>query len=87
MSIMVDPVTAKPCAAARGSSQAGCAGHDWRAGLERLRGAYADASIDGYAKDFRLFESWCAALGHSALPTTPGTIAAYLATDASSMRL
>jgi integrase/recombinase XerD len=61
-----------------GLAHADNAAPDWHAGHERLRGAYADTSINGYAKDYRLFETWCAANRLGALPATPETIAAYL---------
>jgi integrase len=49
---------------------------DWRTGLERLRGAYADVSLRECAKAFRLFEAWCRRRGRCALPASPETVAA-----------
>lgn len=51
---------------------------DWQTALERLRGAYADTTISGYGKDFRLFENWCAQNELCALPTEPATLERYL---------
>lgn len=51
---------------------------DWRAALERLRGAYAETTIDGYGRDFALFESWCRAREVSWLPASPEVIESYL---------
>lgn len=32
---------------------------DWNVALKRLRGVYADATIEGYRSDFALFVGWC----------------------------
>lgn len=54
------------------------AGQDWLRALERLRGAYADSTIVTCAKNFTLFERWCAARGQVALSPTPQTVAEYV---------
>ncbi|WP_338608838.1 site-specific integrase [Pelagibacterium nitratireducens] len=51
---------------------------DWQTVLERLRGAYADTTISGYGKDFRLFAAWCAQKDLCALPADPQTLERYL---------
>jgi integrase len=48
---------------------------DWRQGLDRLRGAYADVSLLECAKAFRLFEAWCRGHGRCALPASAETMA------------
>ena len=51
---------------------------DWQRALERLRGAYAETTISGYGKDFRLFADWCAQNNLCALPADPATLERYL---------
>jgi integrase len=52
---------------------------DWRRGLERLRGAYADVSIEDCAAGFRLFERWCEREGRRALPASSETVETAIA--------
>ncbi|TBW32954.1 integrase [Siculibacillus lacustris] len=51
---------------------------DWMAALLRLDGAYSENTLRGYRADFRTFEAWCNANGHTALPAAPETVAAFL---------
>lgn len=48
---------------------------DWEAGLERLRGAYADRTLEECAYEFRRFRVWCRRVGACPLPAEPETIA------------
>jgi site-specific recombinase XerD len=41
----------------------------------------AAATRRAYRSDFRIFEAWCRGRGVSALPATPETVAAFLASD------
>lgn len=61
-------------------------GHDWRGALEYLRGAYADTSINGYARDFALFVTWCNEQGCCPLPASPQTLARYLDDNIATLR-
>ena len=65
------------------SPQADC---DWRRALEELRGAYADTSIDGYARDFGLFVTWCTEQGCFPLPASSETLARYLDENIATLR-
>jgi integrase/recombinase XerD len=47
---------------------------DWRLGLERLRGAYADGSIRACWVSFRKFELWCEREGRCPLPASSETV-------------
>ena len=54
--------------------------------IETVR-AYAEAekavnTRRGYSSDWAIFRAWCATKGHAALPATPGTVAAFLASQA-----
>lgn len=51
---------------------------DWRDGIERLRGAYADGSLEDCARSFRLFERWCEQAGRCALPASCETVIAAM---------
>lgn len=53
-------------------------GYAWRGALEELRGAYAETSINGYARDFALFVTWCNEQECCPLPASPQTLARYL---------
>src|SRR5664279_6207856 len=55
---------------------------DWREAISRLDGAYSENTLRGYRADFALFEDWCRRTGRSALPTSPETVAAFVAHDA-----
>jgi integrase/recombinase XerD len=55
---------------------------DWRQAISRLDGAYSENTLRGYRADFALFEDWCRRTGRSALPTSPETVAAFVAHDA-----
>jgi site-specific recombinase XerD len=46
------------------------------------RASKSPATKAAYESDFRIFEAWCRARGLSALPATPATVAAFLATQA-----
>jgi site-specific recombinase XerD len=54
----------------------------WRSEIERLRGAYADTTLQGYRSDFAAFERWCVETGAEMLPATPETVGHFLAADA-----
>lgn len=60
--------------------------YDWQSALEELRGAYADTSIDGYARDFGLFVPWCKERGYCPLPASPQTLARYLDENIATLR-
>lgn len=51
---------------------------DWRAALRRMKGAYADRTIEGYTSDFALFASWCAENDEVAVPASPELVSRYL---------
>ncbi len=55
---------------------------DWRSAIDRLDGAYSENTLRGYRADFALFEDWCRRTGRNALPTSPETVAAFVAHDA-----
>lgn len=61
-------------------------GYDWRGAVENLRGAYAETSINGYARDFALFIIWCNEQGCSPLPASPETLARYLDENIATLR-
>lgn len=52
--------------------------YDLRAAFERMRGAYADTTIDGYTRDFSLFVEWCRTEELAAIPVHPDTLERYL---------
>lgn len=54
---------------------------DWTSELDRMRGAYADKTINGYYSDFKLFENWCQSHGRIALPASEETIVRFLDTE------
>jgi integrase len=54
-------------------------GHDWRAALARLDGAYSESTLRGYRSDFARFAAWCDSLDRIALPASPETVAAFVA--------
>lgn len=55
---------------------------EWRGEIERLEGAYSDATLRSYRADFAIFERWCAMNGLAALPSDPETVAEFIAADA-----
>jgi integrase/recombinase XerD len=61
-------------------------GYDWRGALEDLRGAYADTTIYGYARDFALFVTWCNEQGCCPLPALPQILARYLDENIKTLR-
>ncbi|QYO75097.1 site-specific integrase [Devosia salina] len=61
-------------------------GYDWRSALEDLRGAYADTTIHGYARDFALFITWCNEQECCPLPASPQTVARYLDANIATLR-
>lgn len=61
-------------------------GYNWRGALEDLRGAYADTTIHGYARDFALFVTWCNEQGCCPLPAAPQTLARYLEANIATLR-
>ena len=52
--------------------------HDWCSALAKLDGAYSQNTIRSYRSDFRIFEAWCSAEGHIALPASPETVATFV---------
>lgn len=54
---------------------------DWNAALERLRGAYADATLKEYRTDFGIFVAWCRVAGFEPLPASAAALAAFVADD------
>ncbi|MFD1192080.1 tyrosine-type recombinase/integrase [Phenylobacterium conjunctum] len=55
---------------------------DWRREIDRLSGAYADATLRSYRADFAIFERWCLANGYAAVPSDPETVAEFITADA-----
>lgn len=74
-----------PCPAAAEHEQ-DKTGYDWRGALEDLRGAYADTTIHGYARDFALFVTWCTEQDCCPLPAAPQTVARYLEANIATLR-
>ncbi len=56
----------------------------WRSALVRLEGAYAANTIRSYRADFTIFEAWCNEQHRTALPASPGTVAAFVAAQSKS---
>lgn len=46
--------------------------------FQRCQGAYAERTIAGYRNDLELFQKWCEERGHSWLPASPATVAAFI---------
>lgn len=80
---MSELMSGEPGAAAFGP---GPVTQNWHEALEALRGAYADTTINGYARDFGLFTAWCAENDCSPLPASSETLAHYLDTHIASLR-
>ncbi len=55
---------------------------NWRDALARLEGAYADSTLRAYRADIEAFENWCRETTREAFPAAPGTIAAFLMSQA-----
>lgn len=49
--------------------------------VDLARQEKAPATRRAYGSDFRIFEAWCAGRGITALPATPETVAAFLASE------
>lgn len=54
----------------------------WREAIDRLEGAYSEQTLRSYRSDFAIFDSWCIANNLCSLPASPGTLAAFIATQA-----
>lgn len=52
--------------------------YDWRSALSQMEGAYSANTIRSYRADFEIFEAWCEAQGHAALPATPEVVANFV---------
>ena len=61
-------------------------GADFAAALDLAKAEKAASTRKAYGTDFRLFKVYCDGKGVSALPATPETVAAYLATEAQSAK-
>jgi site-specific recombinase XerD len=57
-------------------------GADLAAAVDLAKAEKAVSTRKAYGTDFRLFKAWCDGKGVSALPASPETVAAYLATQA-----
>src|SRR4051812_46124912 len=51
---------------------------DWRAALERFRGAFADSTLTQYRSVFGAFETWCREKGFAAVGAHPEQVALFL---------
>src|SRR3981081_447418 len=65
-----------------GSSLPAALGPDLAAAIDLAKAEKASSTRKAYGTDFRLFKVYCDAKGVSALPASPETVAAYLATEA-----
>src|ERR1700730_8866320 len=65
-----------------GSSLPAALGADFAAALDLAKAEKAASTREAYGTDFRLFKAYCDGKGVSALPASPETVAAYLATEA-----
>ena len=65
-----------------GSNLPAALGADFAAALDLAKAEKAASTRKAYGTDFRLFKVYCDAKGVSALPASPETVAAYLATEA-----
>jgi site-specific recombinase XerD len=61
-------------------------GPDLAAAIDLAKAEKAVSTRKAYGTDFRLFKAWCDARGVPALPAAPETVAAYLATQASTSK-
>ena len=59
---------------------------DWRQGLEKLEGAYADETLRGYGSDMSQFALWCEGHGLAFLPASAETIVHYIDDEAARLR-
>lgn len=59
---------------------------DWHQGLEKLEGAYADATLRGYGSDMTQFALWCQGRQLAFLPASPETVVHYLDDEAARLR-
>ena len=55
---------------------------DLAAAIDLAKAEKAPSTRKAYGTDFRLFKAYCEGKGVSALPASPETVAAYLATEA-----
>jgi site-specific recombinase XerD len=65
-----------------GSNLPAALGTDFAAALDLAKAEKAKSTRKAYGTDFRLFKVYCDGKGVSALPASPETVAAYLATEA-----
>jgi site-specific recombinase XerD len=65
-----------------GSNLPAALGADFAAALDLAKAEKAKSTRKAYGTDFRLFKVYCDGKGVSALPASPETVAAYLATEA-----
>jgi site-specific recombinase XerD len=56
-------------------------GPDLAAAIDLARAEKAPSTRKAYGTDFRLFKAWCDGKGVSALPASPETVAAFLASE------
>jgi site-specific recombinase XerD len=56
-------------------------GPDLTAAVDLAKAEKAPSTRKAYGTDFRLFKAWCEAKGVSALPASPETVAAFLASE------
>lgn len=59
---------------------------DWRRGLEKLEGAYSDATLRGYGSDMTQFALWCERHERPFLPASADTIVHYIDDEAARLR-
>src|SRR5262245_57149081 len=59
---------------------------DIEAAVSYAKAEKAPATRRAYTTDFAIFEAWCSERGASALPASPETVAAYLASEAEQSR-
>src|SRR6266702_6710077 len=65
-----------------GSTLPAALGPDLAAAIDLAKAEKAASTRKAYGTDFRLFKAWCDTKGVSALPASPETVAAYIATEA-----
>jgi site-specific recombinase XerD len=61
-------------------------GPDLAAAIDLAKAEKAASTRKAYGTDYRLFKAWCDAKGAQALPAAPETVAAYLASQASTSK-
>src|SRR3979409_2756447 len=71
-----------PLIVAEGWNLPAALGADFAAAVDLAKAEKAASTRKAYGTDFRLFKVYCDAKGVSALPASPETVAAYLATEA-----